>query len=139
MGTIDKIPVKKKKNPIKSIDYHVWMIQCESEIVLEYRAHDTLLGRLWGFPIVQKKSTYDNIKPLHEKYGLDIKGGHVVGYVTHTFTHVKWHITIIHKKINSKVILNDNLHWIDIKNLGTKPIPVAFQKVLNVVFNDKAK
>jgi len=130
----DILPLKKKKTPVKDIDLWVLVLAERNRIVLEYRHHQTLLPNMWGLPVLEDVPRDQVQEACLSRYQIEIKPGKDLGWLTHTFTHQKWHMSIIECLPVAPLSLSQNLHWVDIDQLDGKAVPVAFQKVLRKLF-----
>ncbi|WP_148134991.1 A/G-specific adenine glycosylase [Candidatus Formimonas warabiya] len=133
-GRQNELPVRKKRDkPLKTIFYRVAVIQDQDCLLLEHRRKETLLGQMWGFPLVEEGSARSLESLFWEKYGLKIKLGKNLGRVTHIFTHQVWQMDISSYLLLPGTAFASTLHWIPEEEQKNLAIPTAFRKVLQVI------
>ena len=126
-----ELPVKKerkKTNP--QMKYWVMAFLQENQVLMEYREEETLLGRLWGLPMILTGEELDLVQEAKAHFDLDIEAGPVLGTLTHQFTHRSWHMEVVSCSVKRPNLLRSSLQWRNFDELAQMAIPTAFQKVL---------
>ncbi len=133
-GIVDELPVKKPKAKVKTVSLWAALIVSRDSVLLHYRSDDTLLGRLWGLPVAEKKEGIMPETLFAEKYGLDLPQGSSIFQAVHVFTHQRWEMDVVRYEINDEM-KPENGEWAFVgwASIDEKPIPTAFMKILNTV------
>ncbi|MCX7708376.1 MAG: A/G-specific adenine glycosylase [Clostridia bacterium] len=127
--------IKKEKNT-EPIEYWVAVIQDKHHILMEFRSRESLLGRMWGFPMIEKNETEEFEKQFEEKYGLKLKKKSVIGTTKHVFTHQVWKMIVVRCELEEKHSFASELRWISEEEQKELPIPTAFQRVFKLLDNE---
>lgn len=134
-GRQEELPVRRKKeNLLPEIPYWVALVEDEDRILLEYREKETLLGRLWGFPMVEKKGEEKPEMLFEKKYGLKLQPREELGTVQHVFSHRIWVMDTLRCTALSVSEEASALQWVHREQLKDFAIPTAFQRALKLGF-----
>lgn len=139
-GIVDELPVKKPR--AKVITLHLWaaLIETSDKVLLEYRSGDTLLARLWGLPVAEKREAVTPEALLAEKYGIALTNGQVIGHAAHVFTHRRWEMDVVRFVVNEQINPSTSeWEWTSWESIDEKPIPTAFMRILNEVRKNRAE
>lgn len=91
-NTMAIYPIKTKKQKQKDVFYTAYVIENEKgEFLFQQRENSGLLANLWTFPMLEHQTINHSAIEKTENNTNNIK----IGKVTHTFTHLKWHIDIV--------------------------------------------
>lgn len=131
-GTQNQLPVKKKDNKAKQLYYWAAVIQKDRRILLEHRREDTLLGHMWGLPVVEKSGQVPEEELFQCKYGLKLKKNGFLGKVKHIFSHQVWHMDAVSFTICEESLLPSSLQWVAEEAVEHLAVPTAFQKVFRM-------
>ncbi len=133
-GIVDELPVKKPRAKVKSVALWAALIESDNEVLLHYRAGDTLLGRLWGLPVADKQEGAAAETAFFKKYGIQLTHGEAVMHAAHVFTHQRWEMDVVRYKLK-KELKPDHSEWefVSWESIDEKPIPTAFMRILNDV------
>ncbi len=126
-----ELPVKKerkKANP--QMRYWVMAFVKENQVLMEYREKETLLGHLWGLPMILIKEGLDLVQGAKAHFGLDIEAGPVLGTFIHQFTHRSWHMEVVSCSLRQSGPIKSSLQWRHFDELPQMAIPTAFQKIM---------
>lgn len=120
---------RKKEKP--TLYWQVAYVQKNEHVLMEYREKETLLGRMWGFPMVQVEDKESLDTAWQEKYGIQMQFVKELGEAVHEFTHRLWRMQVsLYELIEETEITHSNLQWIPFKEFSQYAIPTAFQKVI---------
>lgn len=134
-GRQEELPIRKKKeNLLPEIPYWVALVEEEDRILLEYREKETLLGRLWGFPMVEKSGEESPEMLFEKKYGLQLQPREELGTVQHVFSHRIWVMDTLRCTALSAPEEASALQWVHKTQLQDFAIPTAFQRALKLAF-----
>lgn len=136
------LPLKKKaKKPIK-LEYWVAVIVENGAVLMTQRKHTTLLGNMWGLPLVSKKPDVSTETLFKDEWRLDVTNAASIGNVKHVFSHQVWHMDVvcftleegfaIPDEEGSTISNNTSFAWVSTEKRNTLPIPKAFQKVITL-------
>ncbi|AMV69198.1 A/G-specific adenine glycosylase [Pediococcus damnosus] len=128
-GRLDEFPVRSKR--LKPVDkqYFALVIETPGGFLLQQRASNELLAKLWLFPLVdadQLKESHPElnattiIKAVEEKFVSETEIQTELQLidtpiVNHTFTHQKWHVTLLYAKLQEEL---------DLSHFSGKVVPV---------------
>ncbi len=131
---VNELPVKKPRAKVKTVELWAALIETTDKVLLHYRGGETLLSRLWGLPVAEKRGGETLEKLLAEKYGLELKHGEIITHASHVFTHQRWEMDVVRYELENE-IKPDNPEWefVSWESIDAKPIPTAFMKILNGV------
>lgn len=135
-GQQNELPVKKKKEAPRKVPCWVAILRENGKILLEHRKNDSLLGQLWGLPIVEKKESHPSEQLLKEKYGLRLKKTKKLGSASHVFSHQVWNMDVFSFALAEPMPVSNVLHWVKEAELERYAIPTAFQRVLKLLHLD---
>ncbi len=135
-GRQNELPVKKKKEAPREVLCWVAVLRENGKILMEYRKSETLLGQLWGLPIVEKRDALPPAELLKEKYGLQLEKPKRLGTATHVFSHQVWKMDVFAFALPEPQPDGDVLHWAEEAELDSYAIPTAFQRVLKLLDRD---
>jgi A/G-specific adenine glycosylase len=133
-GRQRELPIRNKKKA-PPLELHYWapvIIGQDGRILLEYRKTETLLGRLWGLPLVEKVEGVPLEELFINKYRQSLTVGSGLGSASHVFTHRVWRMEAVRCSLAGSGPLPDNMHWYDWGDMEGLAIPTAFQRVLDV-------
>lgn len=129
----NELPVKKKKEAPREVSCWVAVLRENGKILLEHRKSDSLLGQLWGLPIVEKRESCFPQELFKEKYGLQLENAKKLGAVSHVFTHQVWRMDVFTFGVEEGINMNADLYWVEEAELEKYAVPTAFQKVLKML------
>ncbi len=130
-----KLPIKKGKTKVKHKEMAAVIIYNEqNEVLIEKRPDEGLLANLWQFPNHEteqlKNQQRELVKYIAESFQLQIHLGEKVQTVEHTFSHLKWNISVYEARLKSGAIDSENVHWVDHVAIEQYPFPVSHQKII---------
>ncbi|MCX7746151.1 MAG: A/G-specific adenine glycosylase [Clostridia bacterium] len=131
-GLQEKIPVKRKKGPSPQYGWWVAWIEKHNKILMEYRKEETLLAKMWGFPMVKKDGNRGPEELFREKYGLKLFKEKELGEAEHIFTHQTWKMDAGVYTLKEDKAVPETLIWKDAEELQNLAIPTVFQKVVKL-------
>ena len=134
-GIADKLPVKKPKSRPSTVNLWAVAVTTPRALLLEYRVNETLLKRMWGLPVIEKENGKTPEMLMSQKYAITLENGEMAGHVTHVFTHRRWEMDVIRFRLRKEAPVK-GLEWVGWDELKDKPIPTAFQKVMDVLKKD---
>lgn len=134
-GIQENYPVKKKKQAPKREDMAVLVIRNQNgEILIQKRPEQGLLASLWELPTIKinpeadpKKTCETYLKKEHnldcslEKLGLEF---------THTFSHIKWYLTVYEGEWNNSETSDKEKKWVSLSDLTPYSFPIPHQKII---------
>ena len=129
---VEQIPVKTPKKAPREVMLMVAVAECAGSLLMEHRGEDMLLAGMWGLPTAELS---DGILPealLKERYALALSLGLQIGHAVHVFTHQRWEMDIRYYHMDKQCDIPGNLEWVPIEGIDEKPVPKAFQKVIDV-------
>ena len=130
-GLQEVLPIRKKKEKSSpQLNYWVAVIEDQENILMEYRSEESLLGQMWGLPMVDKAAGPSMVKEFELKYNVHLDEIENVGTVTHIFTHRVWKMDVIKCQFKEIGNFQHGLQWIEKKKIEEYAVPTAFQKVL---------
>ncbi|MDR3289060.1 MAG: A/G-specific adenine glycosylase [Peptococcaceae bacterium] len=142
-GKQEELPLKtrKEKRP-DLLEYWVAVIQRDGLLLMEHRQNETLLGKMWGLPMVKVDSPPDGargkdalspIQLFQEQYDFTLRDGRKLGRVRHIFTHQIWEMEVMEFDLLNTVSLAQGWRWVAKSEMKELPIPIAFQKILRLL------
>lgn len=133
-GRQNELPVKKKKDgPVPELEYTVAVVEADGKLLLEYRKDETLLGRMWGLPMVERQKDRSAEALFEQKYGIQLQPVETLGTATHVFTHRVWKMEAVMFAPVSIPEVDGTLHWVTSEERSHLAVPVAFQKVFSLI------
>lgn len=131
-GKQKDLPVKKKRTkPMDPIPYRVAVIQCQDRLLMEHRKEESLLGQMWGLPMVEEGLASPADILFWEKYGLKLTQDQPLASVTHVFTHRVWEMNVSSYTLLPGSDPTSTLCWVTEEERKKLAVPTAFQKVLD--------
>lgn len=121
------IPVKNPKKEKNTELYTVLLFQYQNSFAIYKRTNESLLRKLWAFPMIEHNLTLKQLKEYLYKENISYKKINVGPKNIHIFTHKKWQMNSFFIELTTKENLS-NYTWItelDIEN--TYAIPSAYQ------------
>lgn len=128
-GRLDEFPVRSKR--LKPVDkqYFALVIETPSGFLFQQRAGNELLAKLWVFPLVDadqlkadqpELNTTTIIKAIEDQFASETEIQTELQFidipiVNHTFTHQKWHVTLLYAKLQKQP---------DLSHFSGKVVPV---------------
>ena len=96
---VDEFPVKRPDKPPRPIKLAVGFLQHEATFLIRRRPERGLLAGMWEFPSLEevsddKTSAAQELSLLFQDIGLDVQVGTAEWQLTHTFSHLKWLMTV---------------------------------------------
>lgn len=133
-GCQTELPLRKgKKQPSPELLLWAPMItDREGRILLEYRETETLLGRMWGVPLLEKTEDAMLGELFEARYGLSLITGASLGNAEHVFSHKVWHMEAVNAQFLAEPLLPPALKWFGWEETDMLAVPRAFQKVLKL-------
>ncbi|MCR4434812.1 MAG: A/G-specific adenine glycosylase [Clostridiales bacterium] len=133
-GKQDILPVKRKKNRGENqVSYWVAVVREGGKILMEHRKGETLLGQMWGLPMVEHSPDFSEERLFAGKYGLSLKKREWLGTVRHVFSHRTWKMNTAVYSLREKPDLPPTLHWVREGDMDDLAVPTAFRKVLRLL------
>ncbi|WP_188498953.1 A/G-specific adenine glycosylase [Pullulanibacillus pueri] len=140
-GTQLHYPVKKKKmKPKDEAFVAVVLKDTQEKLLIQKRPEKGLLANFWEFPLLEMSDTQEDplkvVKSYFNKknHDLIIEWTKSEQTVTHTFSHLKWHVNIVVGTLREGTLnLGKMSQWISEKALKEYPFPVPQQKVMSIV------
>lgn len=129
------LPIYKKKADKQKKYWNVALIKCGDKLLVEFRETETLLGRMWGIPMLMaEENNYskEGLSSYLSNYGLEIKELEYYGQVKHVFTHQVWEMGVFYGKIADASHLEKG-RWQPIDRLDELTIGTGFRKVLRLL------
>ncbi|NLI92806.1 MAG: A/G-specific adenine glycosylase [Peptococcaceae bacterium] len=132
-GRQDCIPVRRQSRPPANLDYWVAVVRKDNDILMQYREHTGLLGRMWGLPMAVKNPVVKPEKEFADQLGLNLQKVKSLGNTKHVFTHQVWNMEAIElMPEESRNDLPQGFAWIPLGKIDQIPIPKAFQKIFEL-------
>ncbi len=133
-GIVNELPVKKPRAKVRTVELWAALIETEGKVLLHYRGSDTLLGRLWGLPVAEKRADETPEALLSEKYGLELPKGELITHAAHVFTHQRWEMDVLRYEVKNEIKQYvSEWEFVSWESIDEKPIPTAFMRILNEV------
>jgi A/G-specific adenine glycosylase len=130
----DMLPVKgQSRAPHPVLAYWVFAVWQGDRLLMQFRGGETLLSRMWGLPMAEKKEGESPELTAEKTYGLILKDGRLDGRVKHVFTHRTWDMSVMEYKLAEAWPETGAFRWVDRREIETLPIPTAFKKVLKIL------
>ena len=137
-GVQESLPVKKKKEAVKSVNMELGLLQKGDKVLLTKRPPEGLLANLWALPAVE--GTADGnagrsiVMELQESYGIETSDPEPVVEKSHVFTHMKWNMQLFRLKLLSMSDIDyPEIQWVSLKEIDQYAIPTAFLKVIKEI------
>ncbi|GEL15192.1 A/G-specific adenine glycosylase [Pediococcus cellicola] len=113
---LNEFPVRSKRQKPVDKHYFALVIRTPAGFLFQQRASNALLAKLWMFPLIDIDSLQEANPDLDESGLLQMAGKQFfedtelqielqyldVPAVSHTFTHQKWHLTLVSADLKSK-------------------------------------
>ena len=138
-NVVDEIPVKKQRTKPRIVPLWAAVIETGESVLLEYRENESLLARMWGLPLAERKDDEPFEKAFADKYGIKINGGTIIGKAVHVFTHQRWEMQILRYRLDCEEALHAAWEWTPWAQINEKPIPTAFLKVLKAAAKQRVE
>lgn len=132
-GLVREIPVRKPRPKQRTVRLWVAVIEAAGCVALEYRDEQTLLARMWGLPLAEQDGNRTPEALFAQKYGVRLTNGRAAGRVVHVFTHLRWEMDILRFSLPGLRDLCGAWEWTNWAQIGQKPVPGAFRRVLDAV------
>lgn len=92
-------PVKRSARPPRPVQLAVGLLEHDGKILIRRRPAKGLLASMWEFPSVEyleqdKMLAREDLRQVFVLLGLDVTIGPVQQKLTHTFSHLKWFMTV---------------------------------------------
>jgi A/G-specific adenine glycosylase len=126
-GKTEEYPISKKKEPPTPERYRALTAISQGAVLMEHRKHETLLGGMWGLPLIAAGSTETDAS---EKLGFEPGKGRSAGNVRHVFSHRIWEMDVQLFEISGIAAAGADMAWVKYEDLRSLPIPAAFRKAL---------
>lgn len=135
-GMETKLPIKKKKTKIQTKELAaIVLYNDKNEVLIEKRPSEGLLANLWQFPNTETKETGQKASQLkqymEENFQLQVQVGAKIAAVEHTFSHLKWKISVYEGILLSGEVQKENVCWVNRETIGNYPFPVSHQKIIS--------
>ncbi len=144
-----KIPVRIKRQTVKTLKMSTFIIECHSEVLLQKRSNESMMKNLFGYPTVNvfsKTGAQKEIKRILTSLGIQRKFSfQQIGIVSHEYSHQKWNskvyfVEIMDKKSYTKEQLEtvreetvrfgiNDLFWVSKYETDKYPISRFFRKI----------
>lgn len=124
---VDALPLKTSKAAIHIVHLNVFIIRYQDNIMLEYRAAEGLLAKMWGLPNVVKEQ---NASIQAQWKSLLPGNGVSKGHYRFDFTHRRWEMDVLEYILDEKPVLPEHFQFIPLDQLNQYAIPAAFQKII---------
>ncbi|MBM7645158.1 A/G-specific adenine glycosylase [Scopulibacillus daqui] len=138
-GVQTEYPVKKKKTPPKPLHFAVLVLKNQSgEYLIRKRPEKGLLAKLWEFPMIPLESPETSIEEsvrdyIEKNYSAPVKINDVNINIQHTFTHLKWHLSLFAGSIEQRISAEKDEQWASLGQLEKFPFPVSHQKIVDKI------
>lgn len=134
-GMETKLPIKNGKIKVTEKELAALLLYNQKkEVLIEKRSNEGLLANLWQFPNHETKQRKNQAKELtqyiREKFGLEVKMGEKVQSFVHTFSHLKWNVSVYCGELIDGKIDQENVCWVNQQTIENYPFPVSFQKIV---------
>lgn len=143
-GFQDELPIKSKKKKQKKLEYIVAYIAQNDKFLMKKRSDKGILAGMWELPMVEV-SAESNMEEIVAKflgeYGIHIQLRKELGIAKHIFTHQIWAMRVCIGEIimNPKQKAPDEVRWMTKEELAKYMIPSAFEKVWEIIEENKGK
>jgi A/G-specific adenine glycosylase len=128
---VQQIPVKTPKKAPREVKLYVAAVICGKTLLMERRGENTLLAGMWGLPTVESAEGETPEALFRERYALELEPGVSIGHTRHVFTHQRWEMDIRYYQTD-KPFGAERLEWVQTEDIDKKPVPKAFQKVIDI-------
>lgn len=137
-GMQECLPVKKKKEPVKTVNMELALLQKEDKILLVKRPTDGLLANLWALPSTEALAGNvpgkSIVMELQENYGIETTQPQAIVQKNHIFTHMKWNMQLFRMEIISMAPIDyPETQWTSLKEIDKHAIPTAFLKIIKAI------
>lgn len=139
---VDELPVRKPRTAPRTIELWAAIIETADSVLLHYRGGDTLLAKLWGLPVVEKREGETPEALFAKKYSIALTDGKVTDHAVHVFTHQRWEMDIVQYHVEDKSSIqlsSSEWEWMSWESIEVRPIPTAFMRVLRAVRKQRAE
>lgn len=131
-GTMEIYPIKKNKVKSKDIFYTAYVIQNDKGgYFMQQRAQSGLLANMWQFPMIERQIQN---RLAEETRAYQLERTQPIGEVTHQFSHLKWHITLVSAQESTF-----EGQFIHPKDFDKYPMATPQIKLLNLLKDQKNK
>ncbi|MFZ9024132.1 MAG: A/G-specific adenine glycosylase [Anaerohalosphaeraceae bacterium] len=135
-----ELPIKHKQAPLPHYTIVVGIVHKGSQVLIDKRKQNTLLGGLWEFPGGKKKKTESFktavAREVKEETGIEIEVGKRLCIIKHTYSHFKITLHAYRCEYTSGVIKPvgcDAVKWVAPKDLTQYAFPAANVKIIKVL------
>ncbi|MBF0279258.1 MAG: A/G-specific adenine glycosylase [SAR324 cluster bacterium] len=143
-GSIEQIPAKSKRTPLKSIETMLAVIQDQKKFLIQKRPLEGLMGGLWEFPNVQRKKKEKKEKALVEEirrqHGFNITVEQLLITIKHGYTSYKVQLHCFLCVPEEEIAHSDKrtVKWVTLNELRQFSFPAAHVKLIQIL-HDKMK
>ncbi len=93
LGTAAELPVKKPKSVRKIEERTLFLlVSANGRTALDRRAGKGVLAGMWEFPAVPGVLKEEELGPVLEKWGVEVRSVRDAGKGKHIFSHLEWHM-----------------------------------------------
>ena len=131
-GVQEELPVKIKKIKQTTHSYFALILEDNAgKVLIEKRPDEGLLAQLWQFPMIDKKKVDEKHLQtfIEQKYETKVSAMSVLEPVKHVFSHLIWHLDVIHVKLQKSVPLESHMNVVLKEEIDAYPLPVSHQKI----------
>ncbi|MCF6094389.1 A/G-specific adenine glycosylase [Microaerobacter geothermalis] len=132
-GEHGRLPIKGKKKPPVPVTLICGVIVKGEEVLIDKRENDGLLKGLWEFPQIECNEPANEIfqftKYIWKTFGVKARPEKYLMTVTHTFSHVKWHIEVYQYVCEELDKREGRGKWVSIHQLNQYPFSVSHGKI----------
>jgi A/G-specific adenine glycosylase len=123
MKTINVLPVKSKKNSVRTRHFHFLHIESNNEILIEKRRDKDIWQHLYQLPLIEIDTNEKSLsKEILLKYKISSQPILVKEPIQHLLSHQKLTIHFYTIKLKKKIDFQD-LDWVNVQNLKDYPFP----------------
>lgn len=132
MKTVDNLPVKSKKNKVRTRHFHFLEIKFENCILIEKRKEKDIWQHLYQLPLIEITDSNENLDhTIKSKYNLS---GDIIlkqQPIQHLLSHQKLNIHFYEFQLEKKQHVT-NLLWVEKENLKNFPFPKPLFDYLDI-------
>ncbi|MGQ7278202.1 A/G-specific adenine glycosylase [Brevibacillus thermoruber] len=142
-GVQDELPVKGKAKPPRVVRLQVAVVMRGDAVLINKRPEQGLLAGMWEFPMVETDADTRSLKQeallqgLRQRFGMDVEVTEPLMELTHTFSHLQWHMEVWRCDWIEGDDLPPNARFATADELAGLAFPVAHQKILETIKSDR--
>lgn len=134
-GLTDQIPYKAPKKARKIEDRTVLLVELEDKFAILKRPDAGLLASLYEFPNLDGALNGEQVRSYFEREGIKTVELEPLPPAKHIFSHVEWHMTGYHVKLEGRV--PESYVMAEKDEIRTRyPLPNAFSAYIKLLFGE---